>query len=286
MKRPLAALILLITACYAHCQSDVPSEFSKLGRKGQLSVYWGYNRAYYNKSDIHFKGANYDFTLHQARGEDMPEKFDPEVYFNLTQLTIPQFNFRVGYFVGENTSISIGWDHMKYRLITTQLLKISGTISDEVYDMEGYTGTFDHDYILYKPGFVDFHHSDGFNFIRVALEQRVPIISDRKGNHLVAFFGGVSLGVLMPWTDFTFFGEHFRNKPHFAGYGASINAGFRYEFFKWFFLQANAQAGRANMPDIVLENELASRASQKISFFERSWALGGYIPLGSRKKEK
>jgi hypothetical protein len=271
-------------ASYAHAQveSNLPAPGPQ-GRKGQVYVYWGYNRAYYNKSDVHYKGEHYDFTLHNARAEDMPEKFDPSVYFNLTQLTIPQFNFRAGYYLGRNTSISAGWDHMKYHLIPTQLVRISGRIDEEYYPIEGYSGNFDNEYILYKPLFMDYHHSDGFNYIRIGLEQRLPFWSSRNGKLTAAFFGGVSGGALMPWTDFTFFGERHRNKPHFAGYGVSMNSGFRLEFLNWFFIQMNAQAGWANLPDIMLEDELPSRASQKISFFERSWAVGGYIPLVKSK---
>lgn len=245
----------------------------------RLFVTWGYNRAYYDKSDIHFKGEHYDFTLHNARAEDMPEKFSPDVYFNPTQFTVPQFNFRAGYYFRPNTAISIGWDHMKYHLVPTQLVKISGYIDEEFYLLDEFNGTFSGESILYTPSFMDYHHSDGFNFIRMALEQRVPFWISKNGKHIIAFNGSVSLGAVMPWTDFTFFGEHHRNKPHFAGYGASVHAGFRYEFFRHFFIQATAQAGWSNLPDIMLEDHLPSRASQRIIFLERAWALGAYIPI-------
>lgn len=245
---------------------------------------WGYNRAYYNKSDIHFKGDGYDFTLEQARADDMPEKFDPDVYFNMSQLTIPQFNFRIGYYFGKNTCFSAGWDHMKYRLINTQLLRINGYIDSEKYPSDlgngyQYSGTFDHNYILYNAGFMDYHHSDGFNFVRFSLEQRVPFWKSKNGKITAAMTGAISTGLMLPWTDWTFFGQHNRNKLHLAGYAGSIMAGARIEFFKYLFIQGNAQLGRSIMPDIILELPKSSRASQNITFFERSWAFGGYIPL-------
>jgi hypothetical protein len=250
----------------------------------RLFVTWGYNRAYYDKSDVHFKGEHYDFTLHDARAEDMPEKFKPDVYFNPTQFTVPQFNFRAGYYFRPNTAISIGWDHMKYHLVPTQLVKISGYIDEEYYFLDEFNGTFNGESILYQPSFMDYHHSDGFNFIRMALEQRLLLCVSKNGKHLLAFNGSVSLGAVMPWTDFTFFGQHHRNKPHFAGYGVSAHAGFRYEFFRHFFIQATAQFGYTNLPDIMLEDHLPSRASQQIIFFERAWALGAYIPIKFKRK--
>ncbi|MFM7104571.1 MAG: hypothetical protein ACKOW8_03550, partial [Flavobacteriales bacterium] len=84
-----------------------------LEKERQFYVTWGYNRAFYKPSDIHFKGDGYDFTLRQARAEDLPEKFS-DIYFNINQFTVPQFQFRLGYYFSKNTAVSAGWDHMKY----------------------------------------------------------------------------------------------------------------------------------------------------------------------------
>jgi hypothetical protein len=246
-------------------------------------VTWGYNRAYYNKSDIHFKGEGFDFTLYDVRAEDMPEEFSTDVYFNPTQFTVPQFNFRAGYYFAENTAISLGWDHMKYRIIPTQLLRINGNIDENKSNLDQYTGNFSNEFILYSPSFMDYHHSDGFNFIRLAIERRQPFLKwGKMGNHVLAFNGSASIGAMMPWTDFTFFGVNHRNKPHFAGYGMSLHAGIRYELYRYFFIQVAGQAGWSHMPDILLEDHLPSRAEQKITFFERTWAIGAYF--GFKKK--
>ncbi len=277
MRILLLGWVMLSVPGIYHAQESMNRAYTEFPHKSEIYFTWGYNRAYYNKSDIHFVGDGYNFTLHNVRADDMPEKFDPAVYFNPGQLTVPQFNFRLGYYFWKNTALSIGWDHMKYRLTGTQLVEIDGYIDEEKYISEEYTGQFAHDYILYSPRFMDFHHSDGFNFIRCAIEKRVPFYTSRRKWVTAAFNGAASLGAMMPWTDFTFFGVRHRNKPHFAGYGASVHAGFRLELKRHFFVQLNAQCGWTNLPDIMLEDHLPSRASQKISFLERSWALGCYI---------
>ena len=175
---------------------------------------------------------------------------------------------------------------MKYHLVPTQMVDIDGYISDEVSTMEEYAGEFHHNQILYKPGFMNYHHSDGFNYIRIALEQRIPFWNSVNEKFRLAANVSASAGTMMTWTDFTFFGEHHRNKPHFAGYGVSINMGIRAEFFHYVFLQLNAQSGWSNLTNIMLEDDLPSRASQKISFFERSISVGGYIPLAVFKKKE
>lgn len=252
-------------------------------KEGSFYLTWGYNRAFYKPSDIHFQGDGYDFTLLQARAEDMPEKFS-KVYFDLSQFTVPQFQFRLGYYFSKNTAVSAGWDHMKYHLIPVQLVSISGYIDSVKYKGEEITGSFDNTPILYTGEFMDFHHSNGFNFIRVAIEQRLPFWSGMNGKLTAAMNASASVGAMVPWTDFTFFGSRHLNKLHLSGYGASLSAAFRIEFLRHLFLQLSAQAGWCNMPDILLEDNLPSRASQQITFLERSWSIGGYIP--SRRKGK
>jgi hypothetical protein len=262
-------------------------------RKGQLYVYWGYNRAYYAESDIHFKGAGYDFTLKDVDAEDMPETFLWKTYFNPAKLSIPQFNLRVGYYVGKNTAISFGADHMKYRIIQTQLMRIDGYIDESYSELSEYTGDFDNEYILYTPKFMDFHHSNGFNFLRASIEQRAPIWTSKNGQHHFVMNGAASAGVIMPWTDWTFFGQRWLNNLYPAGYGFSLSGGARFEFKKWFFVQVNAQVGWTDLPGIILQrnpntgtltSDKNGRADQKIQFVERSWGLGGYIPFKTKKK--
>ena len=275
-------LVFCIALIEADFLANAQNAATNLAHKeGQFYLTWGYNRAFYKPSDIHFQGDGYDFTLIQARAEDMPEKFS-KIYFDLSQFTVPQFQFRLGYYFSKNTAVSAGWDHMKYHLIPVQLLHMSGYIDPEKYPSTIYSGNFTDTPVLYTGEFMDYHHSDGFNFVRLAIEQRLPFWSKYNGKITAAMNGSASVGAMIPWTDFTFFGTHHRNKLHVAGYGASLSATFRFEFLHYLFLQLSAQAGWCNMPDIMLEDHLPSRASQKITFLERSWSIGGYIPF--RKK--
>lgn len=279
MKAIFYACLFLSIQGFSQSESAT-NLFNQLGtRQGQGYIYWGYNRAFYDESDIHFKGSNFNFTLHDVDAEDMPEPFDSEVYFNFNQFSVPQFNFRAGYYFKNNTAVSLGWDHMKYHAITTQRVRITGTIDDVYSPGDELTGKELDEYILYNPDFMDYHHSDGFNFVRLGLDQRLPVWRSKNAKHVFALNGSANVGVMLPWTDWTFFNTHYRNKLHVAGGAISLSMGARMELFRYFFIQGNLQAGRAFMPDIVLQDHLESRASQNISFFERSWAIGAYIPL-------
>ncbi|MEN8929243.1 MAG: hypothetical protein ABF240_10270, partial [Flavobacteriales bacterium] len=45
-------------------------------RKGRIFASWGYNRSTYGRSDIQFKGDNYDFVIRDAKAQDRPSPFD------------------------------------------------------------------------------------------------------------------------------------------------------------------------------------------------------------------
>jgi hypothetical protein len=44
-------------------------------------------------------------------------------------MTIPQTNFRIGYFINDHYSIALGVDHMKYVMAQNQVANITGNIN-------------------------------------------------------------------------------------------------------------------------------------------------------------
>lgn len=278
----LVSVIFASICIIGNSQNDEVSDLlHKNGRKGDIYISWGYNRAFYNKSDIQFAGEGYSFWLRDVRASDMPEAFDPQVYFNITKLTIPQFNFRVGYSLNDRWTISGGWDHMKYKLIQNQVVDIDGYILTSASDK--YAGLYDdNDLIRLDSDFIRYEHSDGFNFVRVGLEYRVPVWQSDKNTLRFDLFPGVSGGGMLPWTDYTIFNKRYRNFPHWAGWGASVTMGARLEFLKHFYFQVQSQYGYTSMTDIILEERNGARGRQNIVFFERSFAFGAYVHLFRR----
>ncbi|MEY2938806.1 MAG: hypothetical protein RL062_1395, partial [Bacteroidota bacterium] len=176
------SICLYLMSFYAVAQTPVVTE--KNGRESY--IYWGYHRNFYAPSDIHYVSDRYDFTLLNAKANDMPANKDQ--YFKLKEFSVPQFNFRMGTELKNNWFLSVGYDHHKYRLTQHQYINIHGYIDPSVMsyyfpsdamkqDSVLYTGTFDgKDSINYNRGFMDFHHSNGMNNIRVALEKRGTIL--------------------------------------------------------------------------------------------------------------
>jgi hypothetical protein len=57
-------------------------------------------------------GKDYNFTIENMVAHD--DKGWHVDYINPVKMTIPQTNFRIGYFINDHYSIALGVDHMKY----------------------------------------------------------------------------------------------------------------------------------------------------------------------------
>lgn len=106
-------------------QNTPPVSQFRIHEKGKFFLTWGYNRSWYEKSDIHFTGQGHDFIAYDVKATDRPSKLSLS-YITPTEWSIPQFNFHIGYFFTNKYSVSIGWDHMKYVAINYQIFKVYG----------------------------------------------------------------------------------------------------------------------------------------------------------------
>ncbi len=81
--------------------------------KGKLYFSWGYNKEWYTNNNIKINqpSLNNNYMFVQAKGVDKPGWetgiFDKE-------LTIPQYNYRLGYNLNNNWAVELNFDHTKY----------------------------------------------------------------------------------------------------------------------------------------------------------------------------
>jgi hypothetical protein len=256
-------------------QNDEIIKKKEIINKGKFFVYWGWNWASYTDSDIRFKGKDYDFTLSNVRAQDRQTKFSFDNYFNLGNITIPQTNYRIGYFFKENYTVSIGVDHMKYVVIRDQTVKIDGKIDignakyDDIY--------LDQD-IQLATDFLKLEHTDGLNYLNVEVK-RFDNIDHWFGLNLdnlqVNLTEGFGAGVLYPRTDTSLLGMDRHDDFHLSGWGVSAVAGLNITFLKHFYIQAEYKIGYINMPDIKTSLSDLDSASQSFLFFQNNILVGG-----------
>lgn len=249
--------------------------------KGKYFVYWGYNRSAYPSSDITFHGPGYDFTLNKVTASDAPTTFDGfETYFNPSLFSIPQFNLHAGYFIQDNLSLSIGWDHMKYVVDDFQNSHITGNILGQVSNPgfavnPRYVGNFSNAPIVIDPtDFVDYEHTDGFNFAAVELDHYATLWRAGKTNLQLDWVNGVGIGVVVPRSDVRLFTVGQNNFWNLAGAGASIKTGLRLNLTKLLFLETTFKGGYTDLWDVHTTGRSEDKASQSIWFGEWFWVLG------------
>jgi hypothetical protein len=260
------------------------------GRKGEFYVHWGYNQAGFAKSDIYFKGIGYEFTLKDVAATDRPSHYKIKDYLNLSKLTIPQYNLRVGYFFNQNWSLSFGTDHMKYVMVNDQEVSISGNISANVSEPAikvnpNYVRDYKNE--LFKINSTDFlvyEHTDGFNYVHFEIDNYKNIYTHKTKKIGIDAVFGLGAGVIVPRTDahlFTIGRNHFWN---IAGYGVSAKAGLRFDLSKRLYLQTDFKTGFTNLLAIKTTGRKTDFAQQKILFYEGYLALG--FKFGNKKLKK
>ena len=255
---------------------------NKIHKKGSFYVHWGYNRSNYANSDIRFAGPGYDFTLAKVQATDMPTPFDGfTTYFNPTLFSIPQFNFHGGFFLKDNLSISIGWDHMKYVMAPDQNANISGYISNQVSEPSisvnpNYAKQYSPNtpFNINSSDFLQFEHTDGFNYASVELEHYLPVWKAKKGFFQLDWINGGGLGLMIPRSDVRLFTLGKNNLWNIAGAGASLKSGLRLNLTKILFLETTVKGGYTNLWDIRTTGRSVDHAEQSIWFGEFYGALG------------
>ena len=125
---------MVLTSFWSISQEDGKKD--QFHRKGSFYFYWGWNKSAYTKSDITFTGNDYNFTLYDVVADDRQSPLSANIYLNPANITIPQYNMRIGYFFNDKYNISFGVDHMKYVMRSNQdpnlaqWATISGTIEN------------------------------------------------------------------------------------------------------------------------------------------------------------
>jgi hypothetical protein len=200
-------------------------------------------------------------------------------YIDLLRFSIPQFNFHFGYFIKDNYSISLGWDHMKYVVDMPQTVKISGTIdatiSEPAISTGSKAGVYTNQDITLTPDFLTFEHTDGYNYASVEVERYDDAWRAKKGKMYLALETGLGAGLIIPRSDVRLFGVGQNNYWNLAGWGVSAKAGAKLFFNTHLFFQGSLKTGWTNLSNIRTTGRNGiDKAQQKISYLENYWVLG------------
>jgi hypothetical protein len=283
MKKILTLVLALLTItsfAQTENQVDLPIQKEKYTahNKGKFFFYWGGNRAYYSTSDIRFTGADYDFTLNEVTAQDKPKGYHVD-YINPSRMTIPQTNFRMGYFFNDHYNISVGVDHMKYVMQQDKVVSFTGNYPNEGTFGESLPGN----QVLLTEKFLTFEHTDGLNYINSEIT-RVDDISKwlnlpNTDKFQINLSEGFGAGILLPKTNTKLFDKERYDEFHLSGFGISAKAGLTFTFFKHYFIQTELKTGYIEMNDIRTTFDSADKAQQNFWFFQNMIAFGGIFKI-------
>ncbi len=278
-KFTFIGLIFAAFSATVSAQDELPNpEKYTAHNKGKFFVSWGGNRESYSTSDIHFKGEDYDFTLNDVKADDKPKGWHID-YVNPARMTIPQTNFRLGYFISDHYSITLGVDHMKYVMRQNQVVDFSGNYPDAGV----YGETLPGNQVLLTNDFLTYEHTDGLNYVHAEVSRFDDISKlfriTNTDKIQVNITEGLGAGVLYPKTNTQLLGRERHDDFHISGYGVSAKAGLNITFFKYFYIQGELKAGYINMPDIRTTKSSSDTASQDFTFFQRIISVGGIFRI-------
>ncbi|MBO9585232.1 MAG: hypothetical protein J7574_13805 [Flavobacterium sp.] len=301
MKTKILFFLLTCVSLSTFAQEESTVDKYAAHNKGKFFVSWGGNRESYSKSDVNFRGKDYNFTVENMAAHDKPKGYHID-YVNPANMTIPQTNLRLGYFFSDHYSVTIGLDHMKYVMTQNQIANVNGYINLPANDPGSfYNGVYNNtpvDMSLYgaqeggydmgtvqgnPPAFLMYEHTDGLNYINTEVSRfddisklfRLPNIDKVQIN----LTEGLGAGLLYPKTNATLLGKERHDDFHFSGYGLSAKAGLNITFFKHFYIQGELKGGYINMQDIRTSVSNEDKASQDFFFFQRIIEVGGIFRI-------
>lgn len=267
-----AALLLLGSAFYSK------PACAQASSKGDIFIYWGWNRDAYTKSSIRFYGDDYDFKIKDAVAKDKPEHFGYDPFLRPKKITIPQTNFKAGYFIKDNLSFSFGVDHMKYVVVQNQEIAVDGYINKP---NSPYAGVYDNTTLPLKTNFLTFEHTDGLNYLNLELNHFTPLKlkSGWKVKHLeLTWVKGAGIGVMLPKTNSKLLENPRNDDFHVAGLGCDIKTGINLKIWRYFMLRTEVKGGYINMPYIRTTASDRDHASQDFFFVQGNFLFGLIIP--------
>lgn len=282
MKKSIIAVVILIGLLHTSANAQTDSTQTKFTshNKGKFFVSWGGNRDNFTKSDITFQGKDYNFTLNNVTAHDKPKGWHID-YVNPSRITIPQTNFRLGYFINDHYSLAIALDHMKYVIYQDVAVKIDGYYPN--------IGSYDElisgkpNEVLVTEKFLKFEHTDGLNYVHTEFSRQDDVSTIFKIANTdkiqINLTEGVGFGLLYPKTNATLLGKPRHDDFHVSGYGTSLKAGVNFTFYKHFYIQGELKGGYINMQDIRTTQSTDDRASQDFFFFQRIIEFGGIFKL-------
>ncbi len=249
----------------------IQAQQKKTERKGEFYFSWGYNKEWYTNSKVKVNqpSLNNNYILHGVQSRDNPG-WDKGLFS--TPLSIPQYNYRFGYFFDKKKGLAfeINFDHTKHIIRDGQNLSITGSLGGRQIDSTiRFTDSNGFYYFL----------NNGANFLLFNIVKRWNWHESKTGGFKVDALGKAGIGPLIPHVENSFFGK--ANDPGFqiGGWNMGLEAGVRATFLKHVYLEFTHKIDYARYSNLKVYQ---GTAKQAFGTYELILSLG-YTFQGGKK---
>jgi hypothetical protein len=255
------SLCLMLGAHHSEAQTEVV----KKHKRGALYFSWGYNQEWYTTSNVHIEqkslGNSYDFT--QVRATD--HKGWNDGILNKA-LTIPQYNYRLGYYFNEkqDLGVELNFDHTKYIIADGQTIQINGTMANTPVNQS---------VVFSQANGFYYYLNNGANFFLFNFVKRLGLYNSKDNNLKIDLVGKVGIGPVIPHVQNSFFGH--ANLPHFqlGGWNTGVESVLRFTIMKYGFIEFSEKVDYARYSHLSIYEGYARQSFGTIELI----ASAGFI---------
>jgi len=223
----------------------------KISRRGEFYFSWGYNTEWYTKSNVKISQPDLGnkYTFNKISGHDHPG-WDEGLFSKA--LTIPQYNYRLGYFFNDkhNLGFEINFDHTKF-IFADQQAHITGTMNGKGVDSNVNFSAAN--------GFY-YYLNNGANFLLFNIVKRWNTYSSHSKNVKLDFLAKAGVGPVIPHVENSFFGN--ANEPDFqiGGWNMGVEGAARATFLRHIYLEFAGKLDYARYSNLKIYKGEASHA--------------------------
>lgn len=267
LKNTLRFALLIVALFVFNSNNSNAQETHKKHKNRSFYFSWGYNQEWYTKSTVNVKqdalGNNYD--LVNVDGHDH-KGWDNKLLEQ--QLTIPQYNYRLGCYFNEKQDLAfeINFDHTKYIITDGQNVQLKGTLNNRAVDTNI---NFSH-----QNGFY-YYLNNGANFLLFNIVKRVGLYNTKDNNLRVDLTGKFGVGPVIPHVENSFFGK--ANDKHFqiGGWNTGLETALRVTVYRYAFLEFSQKVDYARYSNLKIYQ---GEAKQSFGTYELILSAGVILP--------
>ena len=277
----LIRISILLVACFSPLLLQAQNAKAKNSTfAGNFNFSIGLGSNFYSKSNLKFSGSGYDFSLDDVGlWQNSPAFSMPD----FSKLLSNQYAISVGYNIRRGVNLSLGIDRLKYGIKPGQSVFLNGYVSSEMDTVSNLSGQYTDELINLDSARIQFGSDVGMSFVNIELNFMQNLYRTKRRNFVVNAIYGIGAGVLHTNSTFNFGGFE-ESKSSLSGFGVNANAGLRFEFFKYFYLQPNLTAAFLDQIGVYThQNAAKNKVSHFFGAFNTTISAGVIVYLKSKK---